>query len=205
MDTLQPLDTLLSVETPEGIDIDLRLAGPVVRALAWFIDQLIRLAMYIASWLVFGLIQEWVPLRAASGLLLLWIFAVEWFYPVLFEIGNRGATPGKKILGIRVVNENSTPVSWSGSIIRNLLRWADFMPFFYGTGLLSMLLSSRFARLGDIAGATVVIYDTTHASPTTLPEAKPVKPSVTLSSEEQQALVSFSERAGTERRNWQKF
>jgi uncharacterized RDD family membrane protein YckC len=142
-------------ETPEGIDLGLRVAGPISRALAWIIDAFIRysvlfaLSTVLASLLSFGM-----------GLFLILLFLLEWFYPVVFEVV-RGATPGKKAMGLLVVHDNGTPVGWSASMIRNLLRSVDFLPFFYCAGLISILLNSRFKRLGDLAAGTLVVYAAT--------------------------------------------
>ena len=184
------LDTAKTFETPEGIALELHVAGPVVRAVAWFIDALIRLGMYI------GLSIALVNLGGlGKGVLLICFFLIEWFYPVFFEVMKQGATPGKKTMGIQVVHDNGTPVSWSSSIIRNLLRVADFAPAFYGFGLVAMLLNRDFKRLGDMAAGTIVIYKPKRADDVKLVDEKPVAPSRALSINEQRAVLEFSERS----------
>ena len=185
------IDTLRHYETPEGIELQLPLAGPAVRASAWFIDLLIRLAVFLVCLWIFSLFG-----RVGSGLLLLMAFLLEWLYPVIFE-ALRGATPGKKVMGILVCQDNGTPLSWSASLLRNLLRVADFFPAFYGFGLASILLSRDFKRLGDLAAGTVVIYAPTQASGKPLPESKPVPPPYPLDLAEQQAITNFAERSGS--------
>ena len=91
-------------------------------------------------------------------LCLLLMFVLEWFYPVIGEVYFRGASPGKHLLGLRVVHDNGTPVGFSASMIRNLLRFVDFLPALYAFGLLSMFASTSFKRLGDWAAGTVVVY-----------------------------------------------
>src|ERR1044071_8606044 len=98
------LDTEREVPTPEGIELNLRLAGPVVRSLAWATDLLLRTAAFM------GLS---IPLSALGGvgsgvLLILW-FALEWFYPTICEVAFKGATPGKKFLGLVVLHGAATP------------------------------------------------------------------------------------------------
>ena len=91
--------------------------------------------------------------------LLILFFALEWFYPVAFELTASGATPGKRVFGLRVVMDNGLPVTPAASLTRNLLRAADFLPFGYGFAIVSMLLRRDFKRLGDIAAATIVVHE----------------------------------------------
>jgi uncharacterized RDD family membrane protein YckC len=184
------LDTARTFETPEGIDLQLRVAGPVVRALAWVIDILIRSVVYVALSIALSILGEF-----GQGILLVSIFLLEWFYPVFFEVLKNGATPGKKRMGIRVVNDNGTPVSWSTSITRNLLRAADFAPAFYGFGLIAMLMNSDFKRLGDMAAGTIVIYGSPNAKKSAIPAAEPSPLPVNLSIKEQRAVLDFAERS----------
>lgn len=188
------LDTTRPIETPEGIELALRVAGPTVRALAWLIDFGIRIIIYITLLFVF------VPFgKLGLGLLSITIFILEWFYPVLFEMYRKGATPGKRALKIKVLHELGTPVDWSASMIRNLLRAVDFLPLFYGFGLLSMLINKDFKRLGDLAAGTVVVYEEEisflkkrqHSLPDEPPQAMPI----ILPLEEQQAIINFADRA----------
>ncbi len=183
------IDTRRYIATPEGIELELALAGPVPRALAWSVDFLIRLGAVLLLWLIVQVLGE-----AGVGVMLLAWFALEWFYPVYFEVMRAGATPGKRLFGLTVVQDDGTPVTWQASIIRNLLRAVDFLPLLYGFGLASMLLSSEFKRLGDIAARTVVAYrrDLQHLAQ--IPAAKPQAPPLSLSLDEQRALIDFAER-----------
>ncbi len=181
-------DTVREHETPEGILLELRLAGPVVRACAWSIDMLIRVILY-------GLVAGVFAFFGGVGtsLMLILFFLIEWFYPVLFELYN-GASPGKKAMGLVVIQDNGTPVTFSSSLIRNLLRAADFLPFLYAAGLLSMLLNRQFQRLGDLAAGTLVIYRETASPRVQLPETERRRPPVDLSVDEQRELIRFAER-----------
>ncbi|HVK55927.1 MAG TPA: RDD family protein [Burkholderiales bacterium] len=183
------LDTARAVETPEGVTIQLRVAGPVVRSLAWAIDFAIRSGVYIVLAIVSSFFGKF-----GLGVFLISFFLLEWFYPVLFEVYRDGATPGKRSMGLKVLQDNGVPVGWSASMIRNLLRTADFLPFLYGCGLVSMLLHRDFKRLGDIAAHTVVVYKDSAQLAVNLPEIKPLAPPMRLTSEEQQAIVSFASR-----------
>lgn len=183
------LDTIRYVETPEGITLKLRVAGPMARALAWSMDSLIR---YGALW---GLSMGLVLLGwAGLGVWLITLFLIEWFYPVVFEIYADGATPGKKALGLQVVLANGAPVDWPAALIRNLLRAVDFLPAFYGFGVAALLISRDFQRLGDLAAGTLVIYRDPPVKPLALPPGPALPPPLPLSAAEQQWLIDFAER-----------
>lgn len=191
----------LRLETPEGIDVEIRPAGPVARGLAITIDSTITLL--VTGVAGFGLAQL---SEAGAGLFLLLYFVVEWFYPVCFEVLNRGQTPGKKAMGLRVVSGDATPIGWNDSFVRNLLRVVDFLPFFYLAGLVSSLISGRFQRLGDLAGNALVIHATPLADQAR-PDARESAGSemeafgaarlpVPLPAAEQRAIVAWAERRG---------
>ncbi|MDS4031495.1 MAG: RDD family protein [Candidatus Contendobacter sp.] len=183
------LDTIRYVETPEGITLKLRVAGPMARALAWSMDSLIR---YGALW---GLSMGLVLLGwAGLGVWLITLFLIEWFYPVVFEIYADGATPGKKALGLQVVLANGAPVDWPAALIRNLLRAVDFLPAFYGFGVAALLISRDFQRLGDLAAGTLVIYRDPPVKALALPPGPALPPPLPLSAAEQQWLIDFAER-----------
>ena len=185
-----PLDTLRRLETPEGIELSLRVAGPVARALAWSVDGLIR---YGALW---GLLIALTLLGGGGfGLWLIALFLTEWLYPALFEVYAGGATPGKKALGLKVIHANGTPVDWPAALIRNLLRAVDFLPVLYGFGLVAMLGNRDFQRLGDLAAGTVVIYRDPPEHAPQLPLGPVLPPPFPLSPAEQQLLIDYAERS----------
>lgn len=183
------LDTLKSVETPEGIELSLSVAGPLPRILAWFIDALARFIVLYLLMLLLSTLELF-----GFGLFLITVFIAEWFYPVLFEVYMSGQTPGKKALGLRVLCDDGTPVSWSASMLRNLLRVVDFLPMLYGFGLASILLNRDFKRLGDLAAGTLVVYAEKTRDHPQITEHTPVPPPVPLTLEEQQAIIAFAER-----------
>jgi uncharacterized RDD family membrane protein YckC len=186
-----PLDTRLRIETPEGIDLILRPASLVPRALAFAIDLGIR-GLILAAMFVLLLTLG----RFGMGLGAILMFLVTWWYMVLFEVLNQGRSPGKQLIGLRVVHDDGTPVGWSASLTRNLLRFADMLPFGYTLGILSCLNSSRFKRLGDIAAGTLVIYRERPAERPPLAPAEPLRAPFAMSLEEQRALLEFAERQG---------
>ncbi len=153
------VDTRVVVETPEGVDFKFVIAGPGTRAYAWLIDTLLKfgiLAFAGTLLSVFGAFSE-AGANFVQGLMLLSGFIMDWFYGSLFESWMNGQTPGKKTAGLRVVRTNGTPVDITSAIGRNFLRTADLLPFFYTVGLISMLMTRRMQRLGDLVFDTMVI------------------------------------------------
>lgn len=184
------LDASIAVETPEGVSLELRVAGPAARALAWLIDFAVRIGALALIGPVLSALGA-----AGSGILLLAAFASEWLYPVVFEVRNHGRTPGKAALGLAVVRDDGTPVGWSESLLRNLLRAADFLPGTYLVGFVSMLANREFKRLGDLAAGTLVVHeDPRRRRAIRLPEARPAPPAMALPLEQQRAVIAFAQR-----------
>lgn len=187
-----PLDTRIRMETPEGIDLLLRPAGLLSRSLAFSIDLLIRGALLVGLLYLFQALGEF-----GTGLFLLALFLINWWYMVLFEVLNQGRSPGKQIMGLRVVHDDGTPVGWSASLLRNLLRFIDMLPFGYSVGAFTCLQHPMFKRLGDLAAGTLVIYRDSLTERPVLPEAQPVVAPLVLTLEEQRAVLAFAERQQT--------
>ena len=187
------IDTLRPVSLPEGVEITLRLAGPVSRARAWVLDFLFRGFVTLSMPPLFG----WMG-KSGTGLLLVASFALWTLYPILFEKLWNGATPGKRICGLAVVNADGTPIGWPAAFLRNVMRLADMLPVGYAVGLASMLMDRQFRRLGDLAADTIVIYrDPVRArKPGAAPaiRAAAVAPAITLTALEQRAVLDFAER-----------
>ncbi len=182
------LDTTRVYETPEGVLLEMKIAGPVVRACAWMIDALIRIVGYLGLAVLLSFFGG-----VGVAVMLIGFFLIEWFYPVLFEVHD-GATPGKRAMGIWVIHDNGTPVSWSSSLVRNLLRAADFMPVLYGFGLAATLIHPECKRLGDLAAGTLVVYRERPPKRIAPPDVEPLPPPQPLGTEEQLALVQYAER-----------
>src|SRR5215831_9164530 len=166
------LDTAVLAETPEGIVIELHPAGISPRLYAYMLDSIIRLVALS----VFAQFAVFMRGLGVGFILISW-FAMEWFYPVVFEIGRWGATPGKRAFGLKVVMDTGLPITPAASLTRNLLRAADFLPFMYGFALLSMLLRRDFKRLGDIAAATLVVYQAPPTKKVVIQDVRPLAPS----------------------------
>lgn len=197
-------DSRYSVETPEAITLQADTAGLMPRALAMTADATIRSIIWLFVFLFIGTRGE-----AGLGIAFIIVFLLEWFYPVFFEVLWNGQTPGKKMLGLKVIHDDLTPISWNASILRNLLLFVDFLPVSYVFGSLSIAVSPQFKRLGDLAAGTLVVYSAPKAKPkkskkkgqtTKKKEAwnvEPVMPPEGLSLDEQQALLEFYDRGHT--------
>lgn len=184
-----PLDTRLGIETPEGIELLLRPAGLVPRALAFAIDLGLRGVLLAVGYLLLSGLGH-----LGTGLAAIGFFLVNWWYAVLFEVLNQGRTPGKQLLGLRVVQDDGTPIGWAGSLIRNLLRLVDMLPFGYAAGAIACLNHPQFKRLGDLAAGTLVVHREQPAQRPELPAASAEPAPFALHMAEQLAILELAER-----------
>jgi uncharacterized RDD family membrane protein YckC len=183
------LDTIKIAETPEGVALEITCAGFYARGIAWFFDALIQGAMIFFMAMVLPNLGNF-----GLGLFFIGLFLLHWLYPVFFEMYMQGQTPGKKMMGIQVLLVDGTMVNWGASLLRNLLRTVDFLPFFYGLGVTTMLLSKDFRRLGDLAANTIVVYKRVLKQKSTIASVQPCAPRLALTAREQQTIVNYAER-----------
>ena len=184
------LDTRQSLETPEGALLPLTPAGFGVRILAQLLDILIRFGITAVIFILLSLLGG-----LGVGIALILTFLLEWFYPVFFEITRQGRTPGKKWMGIRVVNDDGTPITFGPSLLRNLLRVVDFLPMLYLTGIIASLCNRQFKRLGDLAAGSMVIYEAPPAREPNFEVRGQLPVPADFSTDEQRALLAFAERS----------
>lgn len=167
------------LDTPEAIQISYDVAGIGNRFLAAAIDTLIVIGALIVVGLgslgigALGGIGQSVGIIAFVTL----SFVLLWGYYIVFETVWSGQTPGKRVLGIRVIKTSGYPIQFSESAIRNLVRLIDFLPSLYGIGVVVMFLSPRSRRLGDYAAGTLVIKERIPVAIRDL--AAPLSPGVT--------------------------
>ncbi len=146
----------MTITAPEGVELQIVLAGAGSRLIAGAIDLLLQA-------LLVGL-AALVALDLVGGGLGLALFAMAAFvglylYDVLFEVLASGRTPGKRFTHLRVVREKGAPVDLPASATRNLLRLIDILPGAYLVGIACIILTKRNQRLGDLAGGTLVIRE----------------------------------------------
>lgn len=151
------------VETPEIVAVAYDVAGIGSRGMAAIIDTLLILALQIG----FGALLLMVATVAddsslVNPLLAIWAlgsFLLLWGYYLLFELIWSGQSPGKRLLGLRVVREGGRPITFAASAVRNLIRLIDFLPLFYGIGAIAMFADARSRRLGDLAAGSLVVRE----------------------------------------------
>ena len=150
------LDDRVTIATPEGVSLELVLAGVGSRFVARLLDTVIQVVIIFA--LALGAFATSVPgfIHAIARVLL---FLVIFAYDVPFEVLNGGRTIGKLAAGIRVVGDLGEPVRFFTSAIRTILRIVDFLPIFYIAGVISIVATGRDQRLGDLAAGTLVVRD----------------------------------------------
>lgn len=149
-------DDKVTIATPEGVPLDLVVAGLGSRFIATMIDVLIEGAAILAILFVFGSTSGNGYALAAFSILL---FLVLFGYDVFFEVANSGRTIGKMGAGLRVVKSDGRPVDFVTSAVRNILRIVDFLPAFYAVGVVAIVATREHQRLGDIAAGTLVVRD----------------------------------------------
>lgn len=148
------LDDRVSIATPEGVELELTLAGLGSRAIAGGIDLAIKGALV-------GLLAVALLTTGVLGLTLLVpvIAIVLMGYDIAFETLAQGRTPGKRMNGLRVVREGGSPVDVTSSAIRNVLRLFDGLPLSYAPTIVSIAVTRRNQRPGDLVAGTLVIRE----------------------------------------------
>jgi uncharacterized RDD family membrane protein YckC len=168
---------VVSIRTPENIELTYALAGPGSRAAAYVVDAFIMMTLcqMLLNLLVTGFAmivsavgaegQAWAA--AIGGLA---GFALYNGYFIILEWLMNGQTPGKRLLHIRAIKQGGYALRFFDTLLRNLLRTIDFLPLFYGVGLTSILFTRDSQRLGDLVAGTLVVYQDPVETESLLPE-----------------------------------
>lgn len=146
----------LEIRTPEGITFSLLLAGPATRFVAWAIDTFIIFCMIFTTNLIL-LFFALISFDLTIMMIALAQFVIMFGYSITLEWLWRGQTIGKRIMRLRVMDEQGLRLRFSQVVIRNLLRTVDRLPLLYAAGGAACLVSKNSQRLGDIAASTVVV------------------------------------------------
>jgi uncharacterized RDD family membrane protein YckC len=153
------------VITSEKVPFTYRVAGLGSRLMAWLVDFSIIVLLTLMG-LAVGSTLEMARSGLGLAVLMVWTFVVQWGYFLLFEWLWNGQTPGKRLVGIRVIQTEGTGLGFAQAAVRNILRVADglpllvmdAMPLLYGVGFLVAACTRENRRLGDLAAGTLVVY-----------------------------------------------
>lgn len=160
----------LNIETPEQVDLRFPVAGIGSRFVAVLIDHLIQFGVYILFGIAVAISTSGNPV--AKGVQEIdtfgkWFiaavifinFLLLWGYFSLFEALWHGQTPGKRVMKLRVIKDSGRQITLFEALARNLLRFVDYLPGFYFTGVIAMLCNRKNKRLGDMAAGTLVVHE----------------------------------------------
>src|SRR4051812_46629642 len=151
---LAPRTNRLQVRTPEGIVFSFALASPVTRFLAVSIDVACVMAITLTLRIGAALLGILSPDFAQAFQIIVY-FVASIGYGIVTEWYWRGQTLGKRLLRLRVLDEQGLKLEFSQIVIRNLLRCVDMLPAFYAIGGAFCLLTRHAQRAGDIAANTI--------------------------------------------------
>ena len=156
------------LELPEEINLEVELANAGSRSLAIMVDLALGgLVLFIIYSLTFlfahNLTDSWIERMSSDALeiaLFLVIFGFQWGYFNVFEWWWNGQTPGKRLLNLRVIKVDGSPVSGIDVLLRNLSRPIDTLGPMGLVGLMMIFVNRRAQRLGDFMARTIVIHET---------------------------------------------
>lgn len=156
----EKLDSIIKVVTPENIGFEYRIAGPFRRLPAYLIDLCIMMMIAWGVTVLSLMVLSWISSGIAGFVILVTLWGVYWSYLGIAETFLNGQTPGKWLLGLRVLNYDGQPINASQAMLRNFLRLADnFLPL---VGPIVMMLNRRYQRLGDLVAGTIVVVEERH-------------------------------------------
>lgn len=174
------------IKTSDNTEFSYEPAGAGSRFLAIVIDSTIKSIAVLAFWITIHalgtpfdlkhLIKDEYFIKSSQALSILFLGAFAGFivigYHIFFETLSNGQTPGKRVLGIRVIKDNGSSINIIDASIRNFLRTIDFLPSFYLVGALVVLNNPRCKRIGDIAAGTIVVKIPKEQNPISFPETE---------------------------------
>jgi uncharacterized RDD family membrane protein YckC len=158
-------DDELSVLSTENVNFAVNTAGLGSRFMAVFIDLVIQLLLMLGVSILSAYYMDFLTTTFGSktwftsfmtSILIFLFFIILYAYFFFFEWLWHGLTPGKKLVGLRVLQANGLPATFWQVLVRNVLRIADFLPFFYGAGALAVIINDQNRRIGDQVAGTVV-------------------------------------------------
>lgn len=156
----------MEIKTPEFVSIQFRLAGLGSRAAAFIIDQCILITFNILFFVIVFFVMRGMsslPFLGESSvplaITIIVLFIINWGYFFALEFFWGGKTIGKRVIGIRVVQENGHSITLLSSFIRNFMRIIDSLPTGYFLGMMMVFFHSKHKRLGDMVAGTIVVHE----------------------------------------------
>ncbi len=160
---------LHEVITAEKVPFTYRVAGLGSRFLAYLIDASLLLLLFSAGTMLLSPLDAMQP-GLGSAATFVWLFVLTFSYFPAFEWLWLGQTPGKRAIGIRVIQERGTGISFFQAAVRNLVRWVDSLPWIFVAGCYTLgfgvaACHAKNRRLGDWAAGTLVVFVESKARP----------------------------------------
>lgn len=147
----------VTIITPEHVEIRLTPAGLGRRFIAWLADFVVIIGLITIVRIACNLLGVGLGTLLSTTI----SFILMWGYHVFCDVMAQGRSPGKRMLGLRVVDDRGLPVNLQQSFVRNVVRILDQQPgIFYGVGGLVCLMNKQTRRMGDLAAGTMVVHET---------------------------------------------
>jgi uncharacterized RDD family membrane protein YckC len=175
------MEDRISIETPEHVELSYELAGIGSRALACVVDSFVQFVLVALLLWALNWVGSLLKLPDLTGILLAVVMATATFmvtaaYYITCEMTMDGQSPGKRLAGLRVVRDDGTPITFTDSAVRNIVRLVDLLPGLYTVGLLVAFFSSQSKRLGDLAAGTIVVKERLYEAPAETAAEAPLTP-----------------------------
>lgn len=161
----------LHLTSADATEVNLPIAGLGSRSYAFLIDWHIRV-IFALAWLIgaaamlgaLGGQGFWDEIFDSVGSIAFYVIilptAIIYFlYHPILEVALKGRTPGKRAAGIRVVTTEGQTPDASALLVRNIFRLIDSLPIMYVVGIVTVMLSPRQVRIGDMAAGTLLVHE----------------------------------------------
>ncbi|HMJ77505.1 MAG TPA: RDD family protein [Iamia sp.] len=145
------IEDRITVSTPEGVDLDLVVAGLGSRFMSSLVDSAVQAVLIFPLLLLADVTTAGVAIASLGG------FLVIFGYPIVCDALLDGRTVGRRVTGLRLVTEDGGRVGVLAAAVRNIVRIVDFLPGVYSIGALAVIVSTRNQRVGDMAAGTLVV------------------------------------------------
>lgn len=162
----ESLEKELTIVTPEQVQLQFQTAGVGSRAIAHVLDALLLALVNTVLILLLGLGRKYVWGSSwssiedyAAAIIIIVLILLNAGYFICTEAYMGGRTIGKKLAGLRVIQDNGQSATLLSVIIRNLFRLLDVLPMAYFLGSSVMLFSAKDKRIGDMVAGTIVIVE----------------------------------------------